>query len=84
MEQEHSFDRGAVNQFTDVVKTCVENNKRTINLCSMTLEDDNGKPMRLVVTMVCEPAVFGETIYPDDAPFSSSVISQLKKFEEVS
>lgn len=79
----NSLEEAAAAQFTDVIATAVEyTSKRAVNVSQLTLRSPEGKEFQLKLTLVAEPVIFDGTMYPEEITFTTSVIEQLRLYEE--
>ena len=84
MQYEDSFEQGAISLVTQGVNQVLyTSGKRYINCAEMVLYDPDNEPVTVRVTLVTEPVVFGETVFPpkEDRQFTTSVVEQLEQME---
>jgi hypothetical protein len=80
-----SFEEGAIEQYADAVNQVIKHKtKRYMNVTKMDFVTPEGTPMRIRVTIVAEPNVFGETLYPpEECHIKTSAVEQIKSLEVI-
>jgi len=84
LSYEDKFNEGAIGLVTVGVNNVIYGpTKRYINIAEMILQGTNKKPIKVKITLITEPAAFGETMYPPitSGGFTTSVIEQLRQME---
>lgn len=79
-----SFDEGAINLVTAGVNNVLYGpTKRYINCAEMNLTGPNGKQVVVRITLITEPIVFDETVFPTESEryFTTSAVEQLEQME---
>lgn len=82
----NDIEKGLSALFLDALISMKESKHRDriTRIGKLTLQDNvTQKQHQVNITIVLEPTMFGSTQYPVDAPFTTSVIEQLKQMEEL-
>jgi len=86
MEPDQKFAENMLNQVLECINATVENkSKRVMSVGKIgVVPPGQSNRTELTITIVCEPNVWGGTLYPcaDHFP-TSSVVEQLAHFEEL-
>ena len=75
---------GIIDLCSELTETSVDYGIRCVGVLGVSVtHQETGKEYPLRFTIAVEPPVFGETAYPPEDKFSTSVVHQLKSFEEL-